>query len=95
MQTFEYQALNPQGKTCKGIMEADSARAVRQQLRDQDLLTLDITAVSHRLDSASGALSVGWLKKRIGIQDLMVITQQLATLISSGMPLESEWLVAV
>ena len=38
MAAFEYQAIDANGKTSKGLIEADTARQARQQLRDQGLL---------------------------------------------------------
>ncbi|MDB9895156.1 type II secretion system protein GspF, partial [Reinekea forsetii] len=35
MAAFEYVALDGRGKKKKGILEADSARQIRQQLRDK------------------------------------------------------------
>lgn len=43
MPSFEYQALTAQGKTKKGTLEGESARQVRQQLRDRGLTPLEVT----------------------------------------------------
>ena len=39
MAAFEFRALDQKGRQQKGVMEADSARQIRQQLRDKGLGT--------------------------------------------------------
>ena len=47
MAAFSYTALDKDGKQTKGVMDADSARQVRQFLREQSLLALTVDLVSH------------------------------------------------
>lgn len=42
MAVFEYKALDEKGKSVKGLVEADSARAARSQLRRQGVMTTEI-----------------------------------------------------
>ncbi|MBF3347918.1 hypothetical protein HKW91_40640, partial [Pseudomonas aeruginosa] len=42
MAAFEYLALDPSGRQQKGVLEADSARQVRQLLRERQLAPLDV-----------------------------------------------------
>ena len=87
MAAFEYQAVDAKGKTQKGLIEADTARQARQQLRGMNLMPLEVGEVSSR---ASGT---GELRRRdkINVQTLSLITRQLATLISAGQPIESAY----
>ena len=48
MAAFEYFALNARGKEEKGILEADSSRQVRQNLRDKGLSPLSVTVTSEQ-----------------------------------------------
>ena len=45
MPAFSYQALDAQGGTQSGVVEADSSRAARNQLRAQSLVPLNLTAL--------------------------------------------------
>jgi general secretion pathway protein F len=86
---FEYQALDPKGRTRKGVSQGDSARQVRQLLRDQGLVPISVTGVQEdRL--GGGRVSGGPRRRRarITINELAVITRQFATLLASGMTIE-------
>ncbi|CAK0743743.1 Type II secretion system protein F [Gammaproteobacteria bacterium] len=85
MGAFEYTALDSEGHNRKGVLEGDTARAVRAQLREQKLTPLTVEEV-HR----HGVRVVGHGRVRRGISagDLALITRQLATLVGSGLPVE-------
>lgn len=89
MGAFEYQALDPKGKTRKGVSQGDSARQVRQLLRDQGLVPLSVTGVQEdRLAAGRRFTGARTRRARITINELAVITRQFATLLSSGMTVE-------
>lgn len=86
MPAFEYRSLDHRGKIKKGTLEADSARQVRQQLRDKGWVPIEINEASDTATrtgfarfSASGKLN--------GAEQALV-TRQLATLLKSGLPVE-------
>ncbi|NNF51940.1 MAG: type II secretion system inner membrane protein GspF [Gammaproteobacteria bacterium] len=85
MGAFEYTAIDTAGKERKGLLEGDTPRGVRQMLRDQGLLPLEITEIVKKEGGARGALS---FRRGIGAMDLALLTRQLATLVRSGLPLE-------
>ena len=86
MGAFEYTALDTTGREKKGVIEGDTARSVRQKLREQGFIPLAVeTAAERESRRARGGFS---LKRRISSSDLALITRQLATLVSSGLPLE-------
>lgn len=87
MAAFSYTALDKDGKQTKGVMDADSARQVRQFLREQSLLALTVDLVSHD-KYQPGNLGFSFFKPSLGVADLALITRQLATLIQAGIPLE-------
>ena len=46
MPAYSFEALQPDGKPRKGVLEADTARAARAQLRAQGLAPLQVEAIS-------------------------------------------------
>ena len=85
MPAFEYTILNSQGAEETGILEADTARQVRQILRDGGNTPIDVEEVKESSKhNTSGKTNRGKMKPA----DLAIITRQFATLLESGAPLE-------
>jgi general secretion pathway protein F len=83
---YRYEALDVDGKAAKGLVEADSAKAARAQLRAQALVPLDVTPVA---DAATGSTGGTRFTRRVFSRSgLTVCTRQLAGLVGSGLPLE-------
>lgn len=91
MGAYSYRALNEAGKTVKGILEGDSERQVRSQLRAKKLKPLEVVSVTSKPDqrggTRTGSLRSRW-RSRINTRDLSLITRQLASLVKSGLPLD-------
>ena len=87
MAAFSYIALNKDGKQVKGVMDADSARQVRQFLREKSLLALEVNSLTQRA-SQSEKFGFNFFKLSLSVGDLALITRQLATLIQAAIPLE-------
>ncbi|MFZ1389613.1 MAG: type II secretion system inner membrane protein GspF [Thiolinea sp.] len=85
MPAFEYIALNAAGKEEKGILEADTARQIRQLLRNSSLTPLEINEVVKKQKKADAARIFGGSLNKA---DLALMTRQLATLVGAGSPLE-------
>lgn len=86
MPAYEYKALDAKGKQQKGVVEADTARHARGQLREQRLMPLEITAVVEKESkNQSGGFS---FKRGISVAELALITRQIATLVAAGLPIE-------
>lgn len=90
MAAFEYKALDTRGRETKGTLEGDTAKHVRQLLREKNLTPLEVNPAAER-ERQSGGLS---FRRGISASDLALLTRQLATLVRSGLPLE-EALLAV
>ena len=91
MGAFEYQALDTRGRTRKGISTGDSARQVRQQLREKGLTPMNVVAVAEEAnvqESTQRPISRRVRRTRIRISELAVITRQFATLLGSGLTVE-------
>tara|TARA_R110000787_G_scaffold20790_34_gene61979 strand:- start:5110 stop:6327 length:1218 start_codon:yes stop_codon:yes gene_type:complete len=92
MSAFEFTALNASGAQERGLIEGDTPRHARSQLRDRGLMPLEIREVKEKNTAASGALfSRGG---SISTTELTLFTRQLSTLVRSGLPLD-ESLTAV
>ena len=86
MPAFEYIALDVNGRKKKGVIEGDSARHIRQQLREQGLLATSVDEAAQRETvQSSSRFNV---QRSISAADLSLITRQLATLTKSGLPLD-------
>ena len=80
MGAFVYSALDDKGHLQKGVQNGDSAKQVRQQLRDQGLAPVSVTLVA---DQKSTGLKASWQRKPSAAA-LALVMRQLATLIKSG-----------
>jgi general secretion pathway protein F len=85
---FEYQAVDAKGKKVKGVMEGESARQVRQLLRDKKLMPLKVDAVDERSEGFATGSSNKGSRRSISPGDLALVTRQLSTLVAAAMPLE-------
>ncbi len=88
MGAFEYIALDDSGKEKKGVLEGDTARQVRQQLRDQGWVPLDVSESSERASRSGSGQEKVRIRRGVSATDLALITRQLATLVRAGLPLE-------
>jgi general secretion pathway protein F len=86
MGAFAYKALDDSGKQHKGVMEADTPRQIRQQLRDKGWTPLTVEEVQQR--EARQSRSSFSMRRSINPADLSLITRQFATLVRSGTPVE-------
>jgi len=86
MGAFEYTALDAGGRERKGVLEGDTARQVRQQLRDQGMAPLDVVEVAQREKRSSNRSFA--FQRGINATDLALITRQFSTLSRSGLPVE-------
>jgi general secretion pathway protein F len=86
MGAFEYTALDSQGRERKGLIEGDTAKHVRQLLRDKQLLPMDIQETAQQEQKQSRRRP--FMRRGLSSLDLALLTRQLATLLRSGLPLE-------
>jgi general secretion pathway protein F len=89
MPAYSFEALQNDGALRKGVVEADSAKAARTQLRAQSLVPLSVQALA---PGSSDKRSI-WQynigsSRSFSANSLAVWTRQLASLVGSGLPLE-------
>ncbi len=87
MGAYEYRAIDQNGREKKGLLEGDTARSVRQMLRDQKLLPVELNEVAERgkKKKKESSFSVG---SGLSGTELALITRQLATMFRAGLPLD-------
>src|SRR5690606_13209973 len=90
MPAYEFRSLDHRGRVRKGVLEADSSRQVRQQLRDKGWVPLEVDEASAtKTPGEKEAVFAGLSSRgRLNGAELALVTRQLATLIRSGMPIE-------
>jgi type II secretion system protein F len=83
---FVYRAADQQGKTIDGVMDAADARAVVERLQRDAYFPIRVApqggVTGLRLDVRS------LRQRRVSTRDVVEFTQQLATLVDAGLPLE-------
>ncbi|MGW8389962.1 type II secretion system inner membrane protein GspF [Pseudoduganella sp. HUAS MS19] len=87
MPAFRYEAVDAAGASKKGVVNADSARSARADLRSQGLVPIKVDAISAQVD-ASGATSRRGFGEKLSTTELALFTRQLASLLEAGLPLE-------
>jgi len=87
MPAYSFEALDADGKTRKGVVEADSARAARAALREQALVPLAVEVVAQAQAGSLLTRPIAGGRAMRGPQ-LEVWTRQLAGLLTAGLPLD-------
>lgn len=92
MPVYEYTALNVKGKTSSGVIDAESATAARQKLRNSGIYP---TGVKEVREASPSGKKISWLEglsrtfSRVKPAQVSMMTRQLATLVGAGFPLVS------
>ncbi|MBQ4844761.1 type II secretion system inner membrane protein GspF [Pseudoalteromonas sp. MMG005] len=89
MAAFEYRALDGKGKEKKGILEADTAKQVRQMLREKAMMPLEVLPAAEKDKQQSSEGIQLFRGYKPSVADLALVTRQLATLIQSSLPVEA------
>ena len=85
MAAFDYTALDTNGKQKKGVLEGDSPRQVRQQLKEKGFVPLTVEPTVQKTQTKGVKITN---KGTISASDLALLTRQWATLLQAGIPLE-------
>jgi general secretion pathway protein F len=95
MSAFNYTALDASGKNTSGVIEADSARLARAQLRESGLFVVELDALSESAASGGKRSFNLPFRKRIPLSEVSLMLRQLATLLEAGLPLEQALAVLI
>lgn len=79
MAAFEYEAMDD-GRQVSGVVQADTARMARQQLRERGLVPLNVHLVTRARSGGRGVARLG--------RERALILRQMAALLKAGLPLE-------
>jgi general secretion pathway protein F len=90
MPAYQFEALDAQGLSRKGVMEADTARSARSQLRAQALVPLSVEAiVGEAAQEKKSWMDISLFGgQAFSRTELTVWTRQLSGLLSAGLPIE-------
>jgi general secretion pathway protein F len=88
MPAYAFEALDPEGATQKGVIEADTAKGARGLLRARALVPLEVKPVASGEGEAAGGASTLLRRRVFTATTLAIWTRQLAGLVSSGLTLE-------
>ncbi|MEO8299376.1 MAG: type II secretion system inner membrane protein GspF [Burkholderiales bacterium] len=87
MPAYRFEALDADGKTHKGLLEGDSTKAIRTQLRARQWVPMEVEPVTGEEHARQGGTTL--FKRRVfNATNLAIWTRQLAGLVSAGLPLE-------
>ena len=83
MPVYKYTAINENGKSLQGIVDADSPKAATDKLKREGVFLSSLKEV--KKDKGRGLFRL----RGISTSELAVTTRQFSTLISAGLPLEA------
>jgi general secretion pathway protein F len=92
MAVFEYRGIfAASGKQTRGVRDADNAKSLRAALKREGIL---LTSAQEEVKARGGArggssksLDLGSMFRRANVNDIAMMTRQLATLVNAGIPL--------
>ncbi len=87
MSAYRYQALDTSGKLNRGVLEADSPRHARSQLRQKQLRPVKLAEVNDKSGAELQGIK-GFFQPRLSTKELTLLTRQLSTLVQSGLPID-------
>jgi len=83
MPNFKYVAKDTQGRTVTGDMESSDRNGVVDALRKKDFIIISVSEAKSRMGFSLASLT----KKKVKLDDLVVFSRQLATMVDAGIPL--------
>ncbi|MDR1529778.1 MAG: type II secretion system F family protein [Burkholderiales bacterium] len=93
MPYYSYKAVRSSGEVATGVIDAPSEHDVVERLRDQSLMPISIAVGTMAAVTKNGkngaARRSGWfVSKKVGADQVMSLTRELATLLRAGLPLD-------
>ena len=90
MPAYSYVAVDAEGRTRRGVVEAEAPRQARANLRSSGLVPMELSAVEHEAAAApqAGRWRWGRGRQRLGGAALALITRRFALLLEAGLTVE-------
>jgi len=87
MPAYRYEAVDALGASSKGVVNAESPRAARADLRARGLVPLVIDLITGESNAQRNSLA-HWFGDKLSTTELALFTRQLASLLEAKLPLE-------
>src|SRR5690349_15117951 len=88
MAVFEYRGLvSATGKQVHGVRDADNAKVLRAILKREGILLTNATEDTKAQAGGKRGFTLGGFFNRVTVTDVAMMTRQLATLVTAGIPL--------
>jgi len=88
MPAFSYVAIDAEGRTKRGVVEAEAPRQARAGLRSAGLVPIEVAAVDSEAAPPGTRRLFGASRIRIGAGELSLLTRRLAMLLEAGLTVE-------
>ena len=87
MAVYAYKGIDARGKNVKGVLDADSPKALRVLLKKDGVLATEVLEQSEARKKSAKEIDFGRFFKRVTATDMALVTRQLSVLLRSGIPL--------
>lgn len=88
MPAYTFEAIDANGKSQKGLLDADTVRAARSALRTRGLVPLKVEPAMVDANAVDAPATGWWTQRVFSSTGLAVWTRQLAGLVAADLPLE-------
>ena len=100
MAFFQYKAVTPAGEVQEGVLEAGSTQSAVARLQEMGLIPIraeEAGAAKAATAATTGSgLRLPFLSRnRVGQNDIMIVTRELATLLKAGLPLDRSFEILI
>ena len=87
MPAFSYFAVDAQGQTRRGVVEAEAPRQARAKLRNAGLVTVELEAIGPEATATGAGRWLGH-RQRLSGAELALVTRRFAMLLEAGLTIE-------
>jgi general secretion pathway protein F len=88
MPAFSYVAVDAQGRTRRGVVEAEAPRQARADLRSAGMVPLEVSALGPEAAPAPRGAPWRARRRRLSNSELTLVTRRLALLLEAGLTVE-------